>query len=61
MYAELLFAVAGDNSLQGRQFQGRMGSNAKLLLELRSVFSNPAGIWVIRRMHSVSAVKTPSF
>lgn len=54
MNAELLFAVAGDNSLQGRQFQGRTGSNAELLLVLRSVFSNPVGMCVIGRKPSVS-------
>lgn len=34
MNAEHLFAVAGDNTLQERQFQGKMGSNAELLLKL---------------------------
>lgn len=33
MNAELLFAVVGDNILQGRQFQEKMGSNAELLLK----------------------------
>lgn len=50
----LCSAVAGVNTSQGRQFQGRMGSNAELFPELRSVFSNPAGMDVIRKKPSVS-------